>query len=76
MIDVTSRRAILTGIAGSLAIPTVATVPMRTAAPHPLDVIRRTADLLAGQMAEAYGGVWSSTVASGLVVVQREGGGA
>lgn len=68
------RRAVLAAFAGSLCVPTIATVPSRTPAPDPLDVIRRTADLLAGQMAEAHGGVWSATVERGFVLVQREGG--
>lgn len=68
------RRAVLAAFAGTLCIPTVAIAPMRASAPDPLDVIRRTADLLAGQMAEAHGGVWAATVERGFVLVQREGG--
>lgn len=44
MIDTTSRRTMLAGLAGTLAVPAIATVPMRTAAPSPLDVSRRAAD--------------------------------
>jgi hypothetical protein len=68
------RRAILATFTGGLCIPASATVPMRTPAPDPLDVIRRQADLLAGMMAEAHGGTWTATVERGFVQVLPEGG--
>ena len=68
MIDTTSRRAMLAGLAGTLAIPAIATVPMREPSPHPLDAIRRTADLLADMMTEARGGEWE------VIVVPKNGG--
>ena len=58
MIAIGTRREMLAGFAGTLAIPAVATVPSRIPAPDPLDVIRRQADLLAAMMAEARGGKW------------------
>ena len=68
MIDTTSRRAMLAGFAGTLAIPAVATVPMREPSPDPLDAIRRTMDLLAAMMAEARGGEWE------VIVLPKNGG--
>lgn len=46
MIDTTSRRTMLAGLAGALAVPVpvTPTVPMRTAAPNSLDVSRRVAE--------------------------------
>ena len=58
MIAAGTRREMLASFAGTLALPSVATVPSRIPAPDPLDVIRRQADLLAAMMAEARGGKW------------------
>ena len=68
MIDTTSRRAMLAGFAGTLAVPAIATVPMREPTPDPLDAMRRTADLLADMMAEARGGEWE------VLIVPKNGG--
>ena len=68
------RRAVLAAFAGTLCVPTIATVPSRTPAPDPLDAIRHTADLLAAMLTEAHGGAWSASVERGFVLVQREGG--
>ena len=68
------RRAVLAAFAGSLCVPTIATVPMRTPAPDPLDAIRHTADLLAAMLTEAHSGTWTATVERGFVLVQPEGG--
>ncbi len=68
------RRAVLSAFAGGLCLPTVALVPMRAAAPDPLDVIRRQADLLADMMAEAHGGTWTATTERGFVLIQPAGG--
>lgn len=72
MIDTTSRRAMLAGFAGSLAVPAIAAIPMRTAAPNPLDVARHSADLLAAQMQELHGGIWFAHVdhASGFILIR------
>lgn len=74
MIDTTSRRAMLAGFAGTLAVPAIATVPMREPSPHPLDAIRHQADLLAGMMQELHGGTWHATVDhdSGFVTVRTK----
>lgn len=76
MIDTTSRRTILAGFAGTLCVPAIAAVPMRTGAPSPLDVARRTADLLAGQMQDLHGGTWFAHVdhESGFVLVRPKSG--
>ncbi len=58
MIAAGTRREMLAGFAGTLAIPTIATVPMREPSPHPMDAIRHQAELLAAMMAEARGGKW------------------
>jgi hypothetical protein len=68
------RRAVLAAFAGTLCVPTIATVPSRTPAPDPLDVIRRQADLLADMLTEAHGGIWTATVERDLVLIQPEGG--
>lgn len=71
MIALGSRRQMLAGFAGTLAIPSVATVPMRQPSPDPLDAIRHQADLLAAMMAEARGGKWQV-----LIVELTDAGGA
>ena len=68
------RRAVLAAFAGSLCVPTIATVPMRTPAADPLDAIRHAADLLAAMLTETHGGTWTATVERGFVLVQSEGG--
>lgn len=70
------RRAVLAAFAGSLCVPAIATVPMRTKAPDPLDAIRHTADLLADMMAEAHGGSWMAHVdhETGFALIQPKGG--
>lgn len=72
------RREVLAAFAGALCIPTIAAVPMRTAAPNPLDVARHSADLLAAQMQELHGGSWFATVDhdSGFVLIRPKNGGA
>lgn len=68
------RREVLAAFAGSLCVPAIATVPMRSPAPDPLDAIRHTADLLAAMLTEAHGGAWAATVERGFVLVRPEGG--
>ena len=68
MIDTASRRTILAGFAGTLAVPSIATVPMREPSRHPLDAIRHQADQLAAMMAEARGGEWE------VIVLPKNGG--
>lgn len=67
-------RAILATFSGSLCIPAIATVQSRIPAPDPLDVVRRTADLLADMLTEAHGGAWTATVERGFVLIQPAGG--
>ena len=68
------RREVLAAFAGALCIPTIATVPSRTQAPDPLDIIRRQADLLAAMLTEAHGATWAAAVERGFVLIQPEGG--
>jgi hypothetical protein len=68
------RRAVLAAFAGTLCVPTIATVPSRTPAPDPLDAIRHTADLLAAMLTEAHGGAWAATVERDLVLIRPQGG--
>lgn len=68
------RRAVLAAFAGSLCLPSVTIVPMRTPAPGPLDAVRHIADLLAAMLTEAHGVVWAATIEHGFVLVQQEGG--
>lgn len=76
MIDTTSRRAMLAGFAGTLAVPAIATVPMREPAPDPLDVARHSADLLAQQMQDLHGGSWIAHVdhSSGFILIRPKHG--
>lgn len=74
MIDTASRRTILAGFAGTLAVPSIATVPMREPSPHPLDAIRHQADLLAAMVAEARGGNWQVLIVELVDAGSAEGG--
>ena len=76
MIAAGTRREMLASFAGTLAIPTVATVPMREPSPNPLDVARRAADLLAAQMQDIHGGVWFAHVdhESGFILIRPKTG--
>ena len=49
-----------------------------TAAPSPLDVARRSADLLAAQMQELHGGVWFAHIdhGTGFILIRPKSGGA
>ena len=78
MIDTTSRRTILAGFAGVLAVPSVAMVPMREAAPNPLDVARHSADLLAAMMQDIHGGPSLAHVDrdTGFILIRPKNGGA